>query len=267
MSEPTVFLTNEQVEFYHREGYLVIDNVAPLQEIARMREIYDDLFANRVGRQEGNQFDLAGTDDDDEEASLPQILGPSRYAPELKQAQCVTNALAIAKQLLGAEAASTGDHAILKPPFHGASTPWHQDEAYWSPDWDYNSFSLWLPLQDATVENGCLQFVPRSHKLDVLPHHSINNDPRIHGLEVDYADLTTVVACPIRAGSCTVHHNRTLHYAGPNNSPTPRRAYIMGFSCPGVRRTIPRTFPWNEAKQTPRQERAARAVASVESLP
>lgn len=265
MSQPTIELTSDQIEFYHREGYLVIPDIATSHEIERMRGIYDDLFARRVGREEGNQFDLAGTDEDDKEAGLPQILAPSRYAPELKQVQFATNALAIARQLLGSNASAMGDHAILKPPFHGAATPWHQDEAYWSPDWHYNSFSMWLPLQDATLDNGCLQFVPGSHRLEVLPHHSIGNNPKIHGLEVDEADVDRAVACPISAGTCTVHHNRTLHYAGPNNSPVPRRAYILGFGIAGVRRTTPRSFPWNDAKQTPRQERAKQAELAAPS--
>ena len=61
----------------------------------------------------------------------------------------------------------------------------HQDQAYHDPAMAYKGVNFWMPLDDATVESGCLQFIPGSHKLDVLPHHSINRDPRIHGLEVD----------------------------------------------------------------------------------
>jgi ectoine hydroxylase-related dioxygenase (phytanoyl-CoA dioxygenase family) len=148
-----------------------------------------------------------------------------------------------------------GDHAILKPPRHGAATPWHQDEAYWEPGLEYNSFSLWVPLQDATLENGCMQFVPGSHRLEVLPHHSINKDPRVHGLEVDGADTSAAQPCPIRAGDATAHLNRTLHYAGPNRTGAPRRAYILGFGTPPRKRSEPREFPWNVAKQTARERR------------
>ena len=50
---------------------------------------------------------------------------------------------------------------------------------------DYNSISIWIPLQDATVENGCMWFIPGSHTQEVVPHHTINHDPRVHGLEMD----------------------------------------------------------------------------------
>jgi ectoine hydroxylase-related dioxygenase (phytanoyl-CoA dioxygenase family) len=258
--KPTVTLTSEQVEFYHREGYLVLDSIATPDEVAWLREIYDRLFAERAGREEGNQFDLAGTDEEGKEAALPQILNPAKYAPELKNGLYRVNALAIAKQLLGSEADYRGEHAIFKPARVGAETPWHQDEAYWNPTMEYNSFSLWMPLQEATVENGCMWFVPGSHRWEVQPHHCINNDPRIHGLEIDEADPSRAVACPIPAGGCTIHHNRTLHYAGPNRSDIPRRAYILSYGLAATHRAEPRSFPWNEQKQTPREERAREAA-------
>src|SRR5262249_25958331 len=147
------------------------------------------------------------------------------------------NALAIARQLLGPETQARGEHAIFKPAGRGAATPWHQDEAYWDPTLDYTAMSLWIPLQEATVENGCMQFIPRSHRQDVLPHHCIDNDPRIHGLEVDSIDPSTAAACPIPAGGATIHHNRTLHYTGPNRTSIPRRAYILGFGLPSTPRS------------------------------
>lgn len=261
---PTIELTPEQIAFYHREGYLALEAITTPEEVAWLRKIYDRLFAMRAGREEGNQFDLAGTDEEGKEAALPQILGPSKYAPELKEGLFRVNALHIAKQLLGPDARFQGEHAIFKPAHIGAATPWHQDEAYWSSEMQYNAFSLWIPLQPATLENGCMQFVPRSQNLEVLPHHTIGNDPRVHGLEVDAvpeADTSLAVACPLPAGGATIHHNRTLHYTGPNRSDIPRRAYILGFGLPPTPLPERRVFYWNEQKQTPREQRAREAAA------
>ena len=260
--QPTITLTDEQIAFYHREGYLALPAITTREEVERLREIYDRLFATRAGREEGNQFDLGGTDEEGVTATLPQILGPSQYAPELKDTLLRANALAIAKQLLGPEAAARGEHAILKPARYGAPTPWHQDEAYWDPALEYESFSVWVPLQEATRDNGCMQFVPGSHRWEVLPHHSIGHDPRVHGLEVDAADTSNAVACPLAPGGATVHHNRTLHYAGPNRSDTPRRAYITGFGLPAKQRATPRDFYWNTIKRTARDERRKAAQAA-----
>lgn len=251
----TIQLTQEQIDFYKSEGYLVLPSITTEEELAQLRTIYDRLFAERAGRAEGNQFDLAGVDDDNARATLPQILRPSKYAPELNSFLFKANARAIAEQLLGGEC-DGGEHAILKPARYGAATPWHQDEAYWNPDFAYNSLSVWMPLQDATVESGCMQFVPGSHGQGVLPHHPINNDPRIHGLEVDELDPAQVVPCPIPAGGVTIHHCRTLHYAGPNLSDEPRRAYIQVFGLPTEPYPGERDFYWQRMQQTARTERA-----------
>ncbi len=259
---PAIVLTREQIEQFHRDGFLALERLMDPEEVAWAREIYDRLFAQRAGREFGDQFDLGGPDTEGEVAVLPQILNPAKYAPELKEGRYRKNALAIAQQLLGEEAVYQGEHAIFKPARYGAATPWHQDEAYWNPAMDYYSISIWIPLQEATIENGCLWFVPGSHHWEIVPHHTIGHDPRVHGLEVDEADTSDAVACPIPAGGCTIHLNRTLHYAGPNTSEIHRRAYILGYGHPPKPRTEPREFPWNASKQTPREERARAAGAA-----
>ena len=251
-------LTPQQIVQYHVEGYIVLDALTSPQEVAVMREIYDDLFERQAGREDGCQFDLGGNDEEGVKAKLPQILNPSRYAPELKQMQVYANAQAVAEQLLGDSAKVTGDHAINKPALDGAQTPWHQDEAYWNPNQLYEAMSIWIPLQDVTVDNGCMQFIPGSHRLDIVEHQSIGGDVRVHGLEVcdSKVDVSAAVACPIPAGGCTIHSNRTLHYAGPNLTDTPRRALILMASLPSKPYPAPRRFPWNEAKRTARDQRA-----------
>ena len=258
---PTVHLTMEQIGFYHREGYLVVDQISTPEELKRLREIYDDLFSRKVGRDEGNQFDLAGADEDDKRANLPQILGPSRYAPEMRETLAWANAGRIMAQLFGKDADHRGDHAILKPAHHGASTPWHQDEAYWSPEHEHTSLSIWMPLQDVDAKMGCMHFVPQSHKLEILPHRPIGNNSKVHGLElVEGAyDVSAAVGCPLKAGGVTIHKQRTLHYAPPNNSDQPRRAWIMMGGLNAKKLATPRKFSWQQQQQTPRSERAKAA--------
>jgi ectoine hydroxylase-related dioxygenase (phytanoyl-CoA dioxygenase family) len=264
--QPTVKLTPEQIAFYHREGYLALDSITTPEEVAWLRGVYDALFARKAGRDEGNQFDLGGSDEDNKAAVLPQILGPAKYAPELNGGLFRVNALSIAKQLIGDEASTQGDHAILKPAKFGAETPWHQDEAYWNPAMEYNAMSIWMPLQPATMENGCMQFVPMSHKIEIQPHRSINNDPRVHGLEMlTPPDASKAVACPLPAGGCTIHHNRTMHYTGANRSEMPRRAYIMLFGTAPKKRETPLDFPWEKIKQTAASERRAAAEAKAKA--
>jgi hypothetical protein len=93
--QPTVVLTEEQIQFFHDNGFLAIDAITTPAEVEIMKAAYDRIFEQQAGRAEGNQFDLAGTDEDGKAASLPQILGPSKYAPELANTagagQCAGN--------------------------------------------------------------------------------------------------------------------------------------------------------------------------------
>ena len=261
MQQPTVSLTPSQVDFFWREGYLRLEQLSTPAEIAGVVAVYDQLFTEMAGWDEGNAFDLAGTDEEGRPV-LPQILGPSRYAPELRETLYYANAWQVAQELLGPEARQGGDHAILKPAGYGAETPWHQDEAYWDPTVDYQSLSVWVPLQDATIANGCLYFVPGTHRLEVLPHHCVGHDPRVHALELDHLDspdlqelIGRAVACPLPAGGATFHLSRTFHYAPANATDQPRRAHILGFSTPPKPRTVARDFYWNTQKRTAREER------------
>lgn len=264
--EPTISVSADQIAFYRENGFVAIDSITTPAELEALRAIYDRLFETCAGRDVGDEFDLAGADGENERALLPQILSPSKYAPELLEGLWRVNALHLARQLLGEEAVWGGDHAIFKPALYGPETPWHQDEAYWDPGLTYNSISMWVPLQEATVENGCMWFLPGTQRLEILTHHSIGHDPRVHGLEVDQdefaskADVQKAVPCPLPPGGATIHHNRTLHYTGPNTSSIPRRAYIMTFGLPPQPLDKPRDFYWNRMKSTPRQERAARAA-------
>jgi len=74
-------LTETQIIQFNQDGFLSLDAITSPDEIEWLREVYDRLFSEKVGWDEGSQFDLAGTDED--EAALPQMLGPSRYVPEL----------------------------------------------------------------------------------------------------------------------------------------------------------------------------------------
>jgi hypothetical protein len=189
----------------------------------------------------------------------PQILNPVNYAPKLHKTQCFQNALSIAKQILGDEARFFLDLSILKKPKIGAATPWHQDEAFRDPRFEYKELTIWLALQEVNSETGCMQFVPGSHKRPVLEHRSVNDDPTSQALQCSGPfDTSTIVTCPLPLGGCTIHHAGTLHSAGPNVSAMPRFAYIMIFGLPPKLARRHRDFKWLEGRETPFQGRKRR---------
>jgi ectoine hydroxylase-related dioxygenase (phytanoyl-CoA dioxygenase family) len=261
---PTVSLTAQQCSRFHHDGYLAIPSLTTHDDVARLRVSYDRIFSTQAGRDVGDQFDLAGTDEEGKRAALPQILHPAKYAPEMKDSLLLVNATAVAQQLLGPDATCEIAHAIFKPALTGAETPWHQDAAYWDPALRYSAISIWVPLQEATTRNGCMEFISGSHLCDVLTHRSMNNDPRIHALELAPGEryrLTGVVSCPLAEGGATFHGPYMLHHTGPNQSTVPRRALILNAAIPPVPRPVPLHFPWMEQKVTAREERARLAAS------
>jgi ectoine hydroxylase-related dioxygenase (phytanoyl-CoA dioxygenase family) len=238
--------TPEQVAFFREHGYLRVDRITTDEEVAWLGALYDRLFQERRGVFRGGYFDVVRPYDAEGEDLLPQLLMPELRYPELRETTYLRNARRIAAALLGADegALESWGHMLMKPARRGHETPWHQDEAYWEAGKSYAAVGAWLPLDDATLESGCLHFLPGSHRLPVLPHRHLHDDARVHALIADGVDPTGAVPVPVPAGGATFHHHRMLHYAGPNRSERDRRAYASEFQLPPVARPGVEERPW-----------------------
>lgn len=250
-------LSDPQVAFFNETGFLIVPGIAPVDEVSGLRPVFRKLFERQAGRREGAHYDLVGFDTDNEPFTLPTIINPVNYARELRKLSFRRNAFSIARQLLGDTTTPAFEHSILKPALRGSATPWHQDEAYRvDPNFSYKQVSFWMPLDEATPENGCMQYIPRSNRGPVLRHQSYTNDARVHAIECcDEFDLSSRVVCPIPAGTAIIHDGRTLHYSGPNLSAVDRYAYILAFEVPPRRIKERRDFYWNKGRRTRNQIR------------
>jgi ectoine hydroxylase-related dioxygenase (phytanoyl-CoA dioxygenase family) len=252
---PTRLLSADEIAAFHRDGFLTIPAITTAEELDTLRDAYDRLFEEARGWKDGSLFDLVDVDRGASEARSPQLLNPSRFEPLLRDILFRTNATAMCRQLLGPTAGLVFEHAIRKPPKIGAATSWHQDEAFYEVFTNYRAITVWMPLQEVTPENGCMLYIPGSHREPLLPHRSIGGDTRIHGLEAIGVPAERAVPCPLPAGGATFHDCRTLHCAGPNLSAGPRRAYALGFGVRAAEHTLRQEHPWNAEKRTHRQER------------
>ncbi|WP_199202332.1 phytanoyl-CoA dioxygenase family protein [Mesorhizobium sp. 113-3-3] len=119
------------------------------------------------------------------------------------------------------------DQALIKEPY-GNPTAWHLDNPYW-PFYSRDSISIWIALEDATPLNGCLSFVPGSHKLANFDNVDIGKD--LAGLFKIYPGMaeTDPVAVPMPAGDCSFHNGLTAHGAGANMTRRRRIAMTAGF--------------------------------------
>ena len=249
-------LSEEQVAQFKESGYLALDSVTSPEDVAEIRSVLEQLFAQKAGHEQGAYFNFVGDEKKKDAPVFPQIVAPTNFAAALRKSEFRRNATAIARQILGPESRFHIDHTLMKPGMGGAATSWHQDEAFKDPKFDYTEISIWMPLQPVDEVNGCMQFVPGTHKRGVLPHRTPGNDPGVHALECyDGWDKSEVVSCPLPAGGCTIHYGRTLHGAGGNNSDAPRYAYVLIFQLPPEPAKTPKSFPWLQGKSTERMAR------------
>lgn len=259
--EARIPLSSAAARRFHTEGFLVLPELCDVTELQGIRSLLQGLFEQRVGRDEGNQLDMLSLDHKEWDAIQPQIVKPSLYAPALLCTPHFHRVQTIARQLLGTNARFSFDHSILKPAGKVAATPWHQDEAHnHDPHFHHEQISFWMPLQDVSEENGCMRYIPGSNHGPLLPHGSLDDDPRIHALECPtrYFDESAAVAQPVPAGWCILHAGRTLHGALPNQTQTDRLAYVLVFRAPPIPRAKPVYFTWLETKRTASLERSLR---------
>ena len=133
--------------------------------------------------------------------------------------------LDVVQSLIGPDLKIFGDQTLCKPPRVGSAKAPHQDSAYWTDIDPPNLVICWMALDDATEENGCMRFIPGSHKLGVIEHKHLE-DFRVEDNKVDYEQE---VAVPLKGGGCSFHHSLTLHRTDPNKSPNRRIGLTVAY--------------------------------------
>ena len=234
--------TADDLAFYDENGYLIVERITTDEEIDWLVDVFETVFDEphpatfEPGKQPGEEGP----------PQLLQSLFPEMRFPELLHTTYYRNAKKYAAALMDLPESSLTmwGHMIRKPARKSKPAPWHQDEAYWEPEYDYSAIGAWLPLHDVTVERGCMQFIPGSNKGEVL-QHGYMGDPVGNLLIAPDAVTASAVACELKKGGCTFHHPRTLHYTAPNTTDLPRLAFPMELQVPPVRRATPAdNRPW-----------------------
>lgn len=224
---------------FDRDGYLSLDRITTSHDIARIRSLLDPLF-ERFDSLGNLAIELAGPHRAGTTLRSPEINEPAILAPGLKDTLAFNRCKAIARELLGVPVGFLFDHAIYKLPHSNAPTGWHQDEVYSKAAIPLRSIHFWIPLQEATIENGCMWYIPGSHQLGVVPHVeaakrcAASTEQSLGStLVIPNVDETKAQACPVPVGGVSIHHPLTFHYAGPNRTDHYRRAWILHFGAYG----------------------------------
>jgi ectoine hydroxylase-related dioxygenase (phytanoyl-CoA dioxygenase family) len=219
-------ITKEQQEFYRQNGFVVIEDFLDSQELETWRSVTEDAVQQRMRERNGL------TNQDDPDTFYSQVF-----------VQCVRLAdthEGMARLMLDArlgEAAATlagvqgiriwHDQALFKQPY-GNPTGWHLDNPYWS-FYSRDAISIWVALDRATLANGCLWYMPGTHKTARIDNSGIGaNIASLFKIYPEWATMSAVPA-PCPAGSAVFHNGLTAHGAGANMTRFPRRAMTCAY--------------------------------------
>ena len=213
-------LTAQQIADYQRDGFIKLEQVITV----------DYLTAMRNALAEAVQQELAEDDPAREKSSYEQIFiqkvnlwaRHESVKPFILHPRFAT----LATQLSGRTLQIWHDQALFKEPHTGAKTPWHQDTHYWPHQQKKDQTTIWIALEDATVHNGCMSFIPGTHELDDIESVNLHDPQELYEIAPQTKGVKPVT-CELKAGDCTFHNGLTFHYAGPNRSDQMRQAMAI----------------------------------------
>jgi phytanoyl-CoA hydroxylase len=236
----TARLSAADLAHFRQEGYLAMEGVLDPDEVARCTAALSALaagrtsWANRVWFQEEPFYAQGGQPDGDvdPELRIRKLAYFVKIEPRLAAVAAHPRLVPLIDQLIGPGHRLVQDMALLKPPFRGSEKPWHQDTAYF--DWTplEGIVGAWIALDEATVENGCMQVIPGSHRAGPAPHYHLRDCQIADGrVAVDRA-----VVVPLKPGGVLFFSGLIHHGTPPNTSAARRRALQFHYAAAGCRR-------------------------------
>ncbi|HEY7302640.1 MAG TPA: phytanoyl-CoA dioxygenase family protein [Bryobacteraceae bacterium] len=216
MMEHPAVLTRDQIGAFNRDGYLAGIRIFDEAEIAAIRSYFDELLEKTVAAG-GDSYSISTAH-----------LRYGRVYDILTHPRIVSRI----KDLLGEDVVAWGSHFFCKMPGDGKRVSWHQDSSYW-PLTPSMAVTAWLAIDDATVENACMRYIPGSHHLGHLTYTlSENDEANVLNQTVAAAEtLGEPVNVELKAGEISIHSDLLLHGSEANESKKRRCGLTLRY-CP-----------------------------------
>ncbi|MHA4895619.1 phytanoyl-CoA dioxygenase family protein [Pedobacter sp. PWIIR3] len=227
-------ITTAQVEFYQENGYLVIEDFLNTRELEYWRTAVSEAITERKGQKIPGRAGKIGDDDGiNEDAEyhskvFDQLINLWQTNDKVKEIMLDARIGEMAATLAKVDGIRIWhDQALFKKPWANP-TSWHLDTPFWSFS-DRKALSIWVALDDATLENGCLFFIPGSHKGTGFENPGIGKN--MDSIFTYYPAFikSNTIAAPMKAGSCSFHNGLTIHGAHANMTPGSRRAMTCAY--------------------------------------
>lgn len=224
-------VTQQQIDQYQEQGFIVLESFLDAAELEHWRAVTADAIQARLSTT-NNLNNQANPD-----AFYAQVFTQCLRLADIHAGMAELIFDERLGQVAGTLAGVDGiriwhDQALVKPPY-GNHTAFHMDNPFWSFS-SKDAISLWVALDDATLANGCLWYLPGTHKLATFAPTDIGEN--LGGLFKAYPEWKKIKAVPAAcaAGSVVYHNGLIAHGAGTNMTPYPRRAMTCAYMPDGA---------------------------------
>ena len=203
---------------FAQDGYLIVpDLFSPTEAVqlkSEMQAVVDAVCAEKR---------RAGEDSWQDIRHVGVYVGLAYRSALFREMVGDARILDLLEPILGPDIEFLSDKAVFKDHDTDFDSPWHQDHPYWEGS---HKVSLWVALDEATTENGCLKLVPGSHKEHVVHDGASDGRGFGHRLDAALAPDDRSISAPLPVGGAIVFHDLTLHASHPNTLGTDRWVWI-----------------------------------------
>lgn len=221
-------VSDTEIQYFHQHGYLVIQDAFTADEV-------DNAIAGMVHLMDGNNPDFRAIQFESKLAKVKDELDTKQRRDAIRKVFNFVNhesrlkamaehkgLLRVLEEIMGDTPKLFQDMALVKPPRHGTEKPWHQDCAYFNLEQGTTVVGVWIALDEATADNGCMHIIPGSHNEGPMIHFK-RRDWQICDTDVPVARDTMVLLPP---GGCLFWHG-LLHHGSPVNHSSKRRRALQ----------------------------------------
>jgi non-haem Fe2+, alpha-ketoglutarate-dependent halogenase len=219
-------LSADQIAAFNRDGYLTKMQIFSEAEIRDIRRYFDDLLAKTLA-EGGNSYSISTAHL--RYGRVYDILTDRRIVDRIKD-------------LIGEDVIAWGSHFFCKMPGDGKRVSWHQDSSYW-PLTPSKAVTAWLAIDDASVENACMRFIPGTHHLGHLTYKLSENDEAnvLNQTVIGAESFGHPVDVELKSGQISIHSDLLLHGSEANQSNRRRCGLTLRY-CPA---SVRAELGWN----------------------
>ena len=232
-------ITDADIARYHEQGFIAVRNAFSPDEVQSGLDGLAELIAGRVPEFQNIQFTAEVRDRLDTLSfqermdSVRRLLYFVDYEARTKAIANHPKLLALTSRLLQDEAMMFQDMALIKPP-NGREKPWHQDHAYFELTPETRVVGVWIALDPAGIENGCMRVMPGWHRRGKFSHFQIRD------LQICDSDMDGLqehrVAVPLEPGGCLIFDSYIPHGTPSNFTSMRRRALQFHYHALGAQK-------------------------------